>query len=191
MSRHTSVRAVLALTTTLCIASCTAARAAPATPAAPQPAPDPQIRLSAAFEALQRSATESVNVTLGQWPLSMASWALQSSTDPQDKDLREALTHIDSIKVRSFRFAAAYDHSAIDSVRRQLSAPGWSPLVQIRNQGEEDVDIFVMHSHDTLNALTILASKPRELTLVNIVGSVDPAKLAALVHHFGGPELPM
>jgi hypothetical protein len=183
MLRSTSMRATLILATTLaCVCGYEAA---------PAVAADPQLRLPAAFDSLQREATESVNVTLGQWPLSLASWALGQSSDPKDKDLREVLMHVDSITIRTFKFARDYDHSAVDRVRQLLSAPEWNRVIQVRNQGEEAVDIFVMHSRDTLNGLAVLACKPRELTIVNIVGSVDPAKLASVMHHFGGPDLPL
>jgi hypothetical protein len=178
-----SMRATLILATTLvCICGCKVS---------PAIAADPKLRLPAAFDSLQREATESVNVTLGQWPLSIASWALGQSNDPKDKDLREVLMHVDSITIRTFKFARDYDHSAVDRVRSQLSGPEWNRVIQVRNQGEEAVDVFVMQSHATLNGLAVLACKPRELTLVNIVGSVDPAKLATVMHHFGGPDLPM
>jgi len=42
-----------------------------------------------------------------------------------------------------------------------------------------------------VNGLAIIASGPRELTIVNIVGSVDPAKLAKLGNRLGLPALAM
>ena len=90
-------------------------------------AADPELRLPS-FESLQRNATESVNVTIGPGPLSMASWVLQGSDNAEDRDLREVLQGLKSINVRSFKFEADYDRSIVESVRSQLSAPGWSRL---------------------------------------------------------------
>jgi hypothetical protein len=42
---------------------------------------------------------------------------------------------------------------------------------------------------DKVNGLAIIASEPRELTIVNIVGSVDLQKLHQLEGHFGVPKL--
>lgn len=157
-------------------------------------AADPQLRLPS-FEHLQQLATDSVNVTIGQWPLGMAAWALEHSEDANDRELQQVLRGLKSICIRSFQFAAdhQYDPSDIEALRRQLSAQGWNALAQIHQHGEqaENVDIYVSMDHEIVNGLAIVASAPRKLTIVNIVGSVDPAKLAKLSDRLGLPALPM
>jgi hypothetical protein len=44
----------------------------------------------------------------------------------------------------------------------------------------EDVDIFVALEKDRITSLALIASKPRELTIVYIVGSIDPKQLGKL-----------
>jgi hypothetical protein len=179
-----SIRAGLIVTTVL---ACLSAGSTPRALAA-----DPELRLPS-LESLQRNATESVNVTIGPWPLSMASWVLDGSDNADDRDLREVLQGLKSINVRSFKFEADYDRSIVESVRSQLSTPGWNRLVQVRQHGDKAdiVDIYVSTSQDAVNGLAIIASGPRELTIVNIAGSVDPAKLAKVSKRLGLPKLPM
>ena len=157
-------------------------------------AADPQLRLPL-FDSLQRVATESVNVTISRWPLGIVSWALDHSEDPGDRDLHDVVRGLKSIQIRSVKFDSdrQYDLSIIDDLRNQLSAPGWSPLLQVHQHGDraDNVDIYVSTSHNIVNGLAIVASGPRELTIVNIVGSVDPAKLAKVSSRLGLPDLPM
>jgi len=156
-------------------------------------AADPELKLPA-FDHLQQIATDSVNVSLGPWPLGLAAWALNAES-PQNADLREILRDVKSINVRSFEFDAdnMYSESDIDDVRHQLSSPGWNALAQIRQRrsGKEDVDVFVSMDRDKVNGVAIIASGPRRFTIVNIVGSIDPAKLAKLEDRFGLPSLAM
>jgi|KBSSwiStaDraftv2_1062776.scaffolds.fasta_scaffold00080_27 hypothetical protein len=150
----------------------------------------PELRLPS-FEHLQRLATDSVNLTIGQGPLGIVSWALSQSEDPEDREVQKVVQGLKSIHIRSFKFAADHQYSAsdIDALRSQLSAPGWNALAQIHEHGEqaENVDIYVSNDHQLVNGLVVVASGPRELTIVNIVGSVDPAKVALLGGHLGLP----
>jgi hypothetical protein len=153
-------------------------------------AASPQLRLPS-LEHLQRLATDSVNITIGHVPLGIASWALGQSEDSNDRELQEVLHGLKSIYIRSFKFAADHQYSMadVDAIRNQLSAPGWNALAQIHEHGEqaENVDIYVSTEHEVVNGLVVVATGPRELTIVNIVGSVDPAKLATLGGHLGLP----
>jgi hypothetical protein len=158
-------------------------------------AASPELRLPS-FEHLQRLATDSVNITLGRVPLGIASWALGHSEDSQDHEIQEVLNGLKSIYIRSFKFAADHQYSTadIEAIRSQLSAPGWNALAQIHQHGEqaqENVDIYVSTDHEVVNGLVVIASGPRELTIVNLVGSVDPAKLGKLSGRLGLPALPM
>jgi len=100
---------------------------------------------------------------------------------------------VKSIYIRSFKFAADHQYSTSDVIRSQLCAPGWSGLARIRQHGEDanNVDVYLSTDHEVVNGLAIIASGPRDLTIVNIVGSVDPAKLAKLGNRLGLPALAM
>lgn len=153
-------------------------------------ASDPQLNLPS-FEHLQRIAVETVNVSLGGWPLSMAASVLGDSDDPQAREFQAMLKGLKSVQIHTFKFAAdgQYNAAEVEAIRNQLSAPGWSALAKVRQQGQqaENVDVYVSTDHDAVNGLAIISAGPRELTIVNIVGSVDPAVLAKFGTRLGLP----
>jgi len=155
-------------------------------------ASDPQLKLPS-FEHLQKLAVETVNVSIGRWPLRLAAHVLENSENPEDREVEAILNRLKSVQIHSFKFAAdgQFDDAEVDALRNQLSAPGWNALAKIRQHGPaaENVDIYVSMEHEIINGLAIIASGPRELTVVNIVGSVDPAKLAMLSNRLGLPGM--
>jgi hypothetical protein len=97
------------------------------------------------------------------------------------RHLRTAL-HLDS--------DYAYPKADIDRVRRQLAAPGWNRIVEARSKKENtDVDVFVLIDGDKAQGLSIIASQPREFTIVNIVGNIDLEDLHELEGQFQIPKL--
>jgi len=111
-------------------------------------------------------------------------------------DVREpeevAIAGIKGIYVRSYKFDAdfAYPKADVDLVRKQLGAPGWQRLVEVRSRKEQqNVDIYLLVEQEKANGLAIIASQPREFTIVNIVGSIDMRKLHELEGQFGIPKL--
>ncbi len=154
----------------------------------------PQLKLPS-FPDLKERATESVDVSLGRLPLHLAGWLVNDS-DPDSAEVRKTLQGLKSVQVRSFQFNAdyAYPQAEIDQLRAQLSAPGWSPLVQVRKRGDqqgrnrENVDIYVALDDKKVKGLVIIACEPRELTVVHIVGTLDLAQIAGLRKTFASPD---
>lgn len=170
------IRAVTLLGVAL-LAGCLPARAAGG----------PQLKLPE-FEHLRQVATESVDVSIGAWPLGLAARLADSDDDPDARELRELLHGLKGVYIRSYQFASdnLYPSADVDAVRAQLSSPGWSPVAQVRSHHEgEKVDIYLCMSGDTVTGLALLASGPREFTIINVVGAVDLKKLATLERRFG------
>ena len=143
------------------------------------------------FAALADKASESVNVTLDSQLLGMGCRFL-SSEDPEQADVKKLCTSLSGIYVRSYTFDSdfAYPKADVEMVRKQLSAPGWQQLMEVRSTKEQQrVDIYILVEQDRANGLAIIASQPREFTIVNIVGSVDMRKLHELEGQFGIPKL--
>ena len=94
--------------------------------------------------------------------------------------------------MRSYTFDkdSAYQQSDIDAVRSQLSAPGWNRLMETRSRKTHaDVDIYIMIDNNQAVGLALIASEPRQFTIVNIVGAIDLDKLHKLEGQFGVPKL--
>jgi hypothetical protein len=144
-----------------------------------------------AFSGLEDKASESVTITLDAALLGLAGRFLDAEK-PEDAAVKEVIQGLTGIYVRSFTFDSdfVYRKSDVDSVRRQLAAPGWQRLVEVRSRKQgSDVDIYLSMEGDKVRGLAIIASEPRELTIVNIVGSVDLQKLHRLEGRFGVPRL--
>jgi hypothetical protein len=159
-------------------------------PAAARAAPLRGQLLLPEFATLADHASEVINVTLDQRLLGMGCRFL-STENPEEAKVKKVCTGLHGIFVRHFTFETdfAYPKADIDKVRRQLSAPGWSQMVNVRSKKEKaDVDVYVLIEGDKAQGLSIIASQPREFTIVNIVGSIDLEQLHQL-SNFGVPDL--
>jgi hypothetical protein len=143
------------------------------------------------FAALADKASETVTVTLDSRLLGMAARFL-SNEDPEQAKAKKLVNSLTGIYVRHYTFDKdyAYPKGDIDGVRRQLSAPGWSRIVEAVSRKENtNVDVFVLIDGEKAQGLAIIASEPREFTIVNIVGSIDLEQLHDLEGNFGVPNL--
>jgi uncharacterized protein DUF4252 len=153
-------------------------------------APNPKLVIPE-FAGLALKATESVTITLDPAMLGMAARFLDGN-DPQDAATKEVIKGLHGIYVRSYTFDkdAAYQPDDIDAVRRQLSAPGWNRLVETHSRKTgANVDIYIMIDNSQAVGLALIASEPRQFTIVNIVGAIDLDKLHKLEGQFGVPKL--
>ena len=149
-----------------------------------------QLRLPE-FATLADKASETVTVTLDANLLGMAARFL-SNEDPEQAKAKKLVSSLTGIYVRHYTFDSdyAYPKGDIDGVRRQLSAPGWSRIVEARSKKENtNVDVFVLIDGEKAQGLAIIASEPREFTIVNIVGNIDLEQLHDLEGNFGVPDL--
>ncbi len=143
------------------------------------------------FDGLSEKASEVVTITLDPALLGLAARFLDPAK-PEDAAVRAAIVGIKGIYVRSYKFDTdfAYPKADVEAVRKQLVAPGWQRLVEVRSRKEQqNVDIYILVEQERANGLAIIASQPREFTIVNIVGSVDMRKLHELEGQFGIPKL--
>jgi hypothetical protein len=153
-------------------------------------AADGQLKLPD-FEGLADKASEVVTISLDPALLGLAARFLDPAK-PGDAAVREAITGIKGIYVRSYKFDEdfAYPQADVERVRRQLVAPGWQRLVEVRSRkAQQNVDIYILVEQERAKGLAIIASERREFTIVNIVGSVDMRKLHELEGQFGIPKL--
>jgi len=140
------------------------------------------------FSHLRQIATDSSDITIDGFLLKIAK---HFAREDDDEDLR-ILQDIKSVRVRNFEFdtEGAYSVADVDSVRKQLSAPGWSRLVQShKREPREDVDVFINTEDGKILGLAVIASDPRSFTIVNIVGNIDIDKFAKLEGQFGIPKV--
>jgi hypothetical protein len=125
---------------------------------------------------------QSVDVAVGSFPLWLASTVMPEN-DPKTAQAKHILQGLKLVKVRSYTLGpgSPSPEAQIAELRRQLSAPGWSTLVQThdRNKGE-DVNIYLAQDGQVVHGLAVLAVSRREITIVNVVGTINPEDVAAL-----------
>lgn len=145
------------------------------------------------FTHLQQKAIEVVDIDIGSWPLGIASW-LMDDEDPDSAEMKQVLKGLKAVRVRSYQFESDNEYSKgdVDAVRSQLSGQGWRRLVQVRKRNShEDVDVYVNMDKDKVAGFAIVASEPREFTIVNIVGTIDIKQVARLQKQLNLPEAAM
>lgn len=142
------------------------------------------------FSHLRAKATETVDVNVGGFLLGLARMFTRNERE-NDPDLK-ILDDIKAVHVRSYKFDSdgVYTKADVDSVRSQLKGPEWNAMVQVHKRGDEDVDVFVcVEESGKTCGLAVIATEPREFTVVSIKGSIDFDKLGELEGEFGIPKL--
>ena len=143
------------------------------------------------FDGISSKAVQTVDISLDTSLLGMAA-SFMDSGKPDDAAVKEIIAGLKGVYVRSYTFNGdfQYPEADIDSVRRQLAAPGWQRLVAVHNSPDHsNVDIYICMVQGRASGLAIIASQPREFTIVNIVGSVDLQKLHQLQGKLGIPPI--
>ncbi len=145
------------------------------------PAGAQDFKLPPALDRLAAKAQSTVDITLDKSLLRLAARFL-SDKDDDEVRAKRLIAGLDSVNVRSFEFDAAgeYNSADVEAVRSQLQPPAWSRVVGVRSKrNSEDADVYVKtENNGNLGGVVIIATEARELTIVHIAGSIDPAQLA-------------
>jgi hypothetical protein len=157
-----------------------------ATPLAAQ-----EIKLPVNLDKLAAKAVESVDITLDGAMLRLAGRFLSGKNEDQSR-ARNLISGLESISVRSFTFAGAGEYSAadVDAVRAQVQSAPWGRVVGVKNKEGDNVDVYFKDGGEgKLAGIVLIAAEPKELTVVSIVGAIDPSRLGELGGEFGIPKL--
>jgi hypothetical protein len=143
------------------------------------------------FAALADKASETVTVTLDSNLLGIAARFLNPD-DPEQAKAKKLVNSLTGVYVQHYTFETdyAYPKGDIERVRRQLGTPGWSRIVGAVSKKEQtNVEVYVLIDRDRAQGLAVIASEPREFTIVNIVGTIDLEQLHDLEGNFSIPRL--
>jgi len=151
-----------------------------------------EIKLPASLDKLAAKAEDSVDITLDGGMLRLAAGFL-SDKDGDEARAKKAISGLQSVTVRSFEFASdgQYDPADLNAVRSQLQAPAWSRIMGAKSKATgEDIDVyFKIDGNGRLGGVFIISAAPRELTIVNLTGTLDPEHLADLGGQFHIPAM--
>jgi len=143
------------------------------------------------YDKLAAKASSSVDVNLDGATLRFAVKFLDEKDEDEAK-VKKLVIGLKGIYVKNFEFKheGEYSQADIDAFRAQVRGPDWQRIVGAHSTEEgEDVEVYVKSEGRGIGGLAIIASEPKELTLVNIVGNIDLDSLSELGGHFGIPEV--
>jgi hypothetical protein len=154
--------------------------------AAPQ-----EIKLPANLDQLAAKASNVVDVTM-DGPLLQLAGRFLSDKDPDEAHVKKMIAGLKGIYVRSLEFEnrGEYQESDVEQLRAQLKAPGWTRVVGVRSKKDgENAEVFLKNDGTSVGGLVVLVANPKELTIVNIVGTINPEDIRDLGGHFGIPKV--
>ncbi len=149
-----------------------------------------EIKLPPNLEKLADKAREVVDVTMDGPLLQLASRFL-SDRDPDEARAKRLVSGLKSIYVRSFEFdnAGEYQPSDLEPLRAQLKPPAWSRIVGVKSRRNGDnAEVYLKSENGAIAGLAVISAEPKELTIVHIVGSIQPEDLRDLGGQFGIPR---
>lgn len=136
------------------------------------------------LDKLASKAKESSIVTLGPDQLKVAGDFLSKDNEKEQKT-KDLVSTLRGVYVRSFEFAkpGAFTQADLEPIRKQLSSPGWSKIIEHKEEGET-AEIYYFKS-STEGGMAIINTETEEVTVVNIVGPVDFSTLGNLGNIMG------
>jgi len=152
-------------------------------------AQNPRIETSQ-LDALAPKASQTVDVNIDERLMQLTARFL-SSKDPKEAKVKDLVNGLKGIYVKSFEFEAEgqYTQADLEGIRSQLRHTAWNRIVNVSSKKEGSVEVYLMQVGNQISGLALLATDPKEITVVNIVGPVDLDKLSQLEGNFGIPEL--
>ena len=141
------------------------------------------------LDKLAAKASEKTQVDLNEALLKLGA-AFLSDKNPEESAGKKVIDGLKAVYVRTFQFEkeGAYSIADLQPIRDQLKAPQWNRVVSV-DEGKELTEVWMYRMGEDSGGMLILAAEPNELTVVNIVGTLNAADLAALAGQFGIPKL--
>jgi hypothetical protein len=149
------------------------------------------IKLPANLDQLAAKAKNVVDVTM-DGPLLQLAGRFLSNKEPDEARAKRIVAGLKGVYVRSFEFdgPGEYDDKDVEQIRAQLKSPGWTRVVGVRSRRDgENAEVFLRTDGSSIGGLVVLVADPRELTIVNIVGQINPEDLRDLGGLPGMPKL--
>jgi hypothetical protein len=143
------------------------------------------------LDKLEARATDTVDVTLDGKLLQLAK-AFLNPKSPKEAAIKELIAGLKGVYVKVFQFdkEGEYTSADVDSVRVQLNSPGWTRMVGVKSKREgEKIDVYMRLTGEQVGGIAVIATDPKQFTVVNIVGTIDLEKLVQLSGRFGIPSI--
>jgi hypothetical protein len=142
------------------------------------------------LDKLSSKASVVNDVSLDGALLDLAHNVIKNSHDADAREVEEAIKGLKGIYIKNFEFDKPHEYSKedVEGIRSQLAR--WTRIVQSHDKREDELnEIYLLKEGDKVAGIVILVAEPKELTVVNIVGSIDLDKLSSLGGKFGVPDI--
>lgn len=143
------------------------------------------------LDRLEAKAAQVLNISIDERLLKIAIKFLNPK-DPDQAKIIDLVAGLKGVYVKSYEFDKPDEYSASDvsPISAQLSAPGWTRMVGVRSgRDRQNLEVYTMLVGDKIGGIAVIATDPKQLTIVNIVGPIDLEKLSSLEGNFGIPKL--
>lgn len=144
------------------------------------------------FDKLAPKASKTVEVNLDGNMLNLVRGFL-SDSKKDEADAKRIIGKLKGIYVRSLEFEkeGEYNEADIEQLRTQFTGPQWQKMVDVREKGKggDNAGVYIRSDGNQMLGMVVLAFEPKEVTIVNIIGSIDPAELRALGGKAGIPNI--
>lgn len=142
------------------------------------------------IERFSEKADKVIDVTVDEAIIKLALSAMSDKRSPEEAKLKELISGLKGVYVKRFQFGSfgEFSDADLDPIRAQLRTPGWSRIANVRSKREGSYDVYIMTEGSIIRGLVVLAAEPKAMTVVNVVGPLDLAKLSELEGRFGIPK---
>ena len=146
----------------------------------------------AALDRLAARAEKAVDVSVDEGVLGLVKGVFANPKDAKAREVGEAIRGLQGVYVRVYEFAAEgqWNEADIADIRRQVGESGWSRVVNVTSRKDgRKIEVHLRADAGKIGGLVVLATEPKQLVVVNMVGDVDVQKLASLQGQFGIPDI--
>ncbi len=139
------------------------------------------------WDKLSAKAVEKVDVNLQGAVLEMASRFLGAGDDAKIKQLVQGLK---CVYVKSFTFdkEGQYSEADLNEIRSYVRGADWSKIVDVQEKHESS-SIYLKTDGKQSQGFVLISAEPKELTVVQIIGPIDPSMLSELGGKMGIPKI--
>ena len=142
------------------------------------------------LDRFSERADKVISVDVNESLIKLAMSALNPNRSPNEAKIKDILSGLKGVYVRRYEFEKENEFTAADveSIRAQLTGPGWEKIAGVRSKREGNYDVMMMYEGSIVKGIGVVAAEPRALTVVNVVGAIDLAKFRDLEGKFGIPN---
>lgn len=134
---------------------------------------------------LASRAHETVEVTMDRPAVQLVA-KLTTLSGAEQHRFSELAARLQGVYVRGYEFEreGEFSEADVETVRLQLRSPGWRRIVQVRERSGEHDEVYIMPREDVVEGLAVIATAPRRLCVINLVGSLNLAEFSLLDREF-------